>query len=360
MKLTCTSCGRKGHLATNCFRTLGYPEWWGDRPRGRLSPGNGRGGGSSTAASRSSSIDLARANTVTLAPQQQQHSANMITSADRVGFTGLNDEQWKTLVTMLNERKTPTNTLSGMSSNFSWILDSGAANHMTGSIASLTDIRDTVSLPVKLPDGRITLATRTGTAILSSILTVQNVLFVDGLQCHLISVSQLARQKTCIFQITDKLGLIQDRITKTLIGVAEQLNGLYFVRGMEFPEAVHQDKPVTSDVLHNRLGHPSHRVLDFLPISVTYDSSSRNKVCEICTRAKQTRCSFPTSSNKTMALFEMVHCDLWGPYRTPSRCGARYFLTIIDDFSRSVWLYLLPTKTDVTKTIKNFISMAQC
>lgn len=57
-----------------------------------------------------------------------------------VGFTGLSDEQWKTLVTMLNERKTPSNTLSGMSSNFTWILDSGATNHMTGSIASLTDI----------------------------------------------------------------------------------------------------------------------------------------------------------------------------------------------------------------------------
>ena len=100
--------------------------------------------------------------------------------------------------------------------------------------------------------------------------------------------------------------------------------------------------------------------MDFLPISVTYDSSSRNKVCEICTRAKQTRCSFPTSSNKTMALFEMVHCDLWGPYRTTSRCGARYFLTIIDDFSRSVWIYLLPTKTVVAQTIRNFVSMVHC
>ena len=226
MKLTCTSCGRKGHLATNCFRTLGYLEWWGDRPRGRLPSGNGLG--ISTTSYRPSSTDPIKANTVTLAPQQQ-HSTNMITSADRVGFTGLSDEQWKTLVKMLNERKAPANTLSGMSSIFTWILDSGATNHMTGSIASLTDIRDTVSLPVKLPDGRITFATRQGTAILNSILTVQNVLFVDGLQCHLISVSQLAWQKRCVFQITDKIGIVQDHITKMLIGVAEQLNGLFFV-----------------------------------------------------------------------------------------------------------------------------------
>ena len=216
MKLTCASCGRKGHLATNCFRTLGYPEWWGDRPRGVLTQSNGRGASASTP--RSSSTDLARANAVTLL---SQHFANAISDSDCIGFTGLSDDQWKTLVTMLNERKTPANTLSGTSSKFSWILDSGATNHMTGSVASLTDLRDTVSLPVKLPDGRITLATRQGTVVLSSLFMIQNVLFVDGLQCHLISVSQLARQKACIFQVTDKLGLIQDRITRTLIGVAE-------------------------------------------------------------------------------------------------------------------------------------------
>ena len=29
MKQHCSSCGRNGHLASNCFCTLGYPEWWG-------------------------------------------------------------------------------------------------------------------------------------------------------------------------------------------------------------------------------------------------------------------------------------------------------------------------------------------
>ena len=354
MKLVCTSCGRKGHIASNCFRTLGYPDWRGDRPRGRSTSGTVRG--SSSAYTHPSSTDPAQANAVSHGPPLQ-HSANTITSSDRIGLTGLNDEQWKTLVTMLNERRTPPNTLSGTSLTFSWIIDSGATNHMTGSLASLIDIRDTVSLPVKLPDGRITLATQQGTAVLSSNLTIQNVLFVNGLHCHLISVSQLARQKKYIFQITDKLGLIQDRITKTLIGVAEQSEGLYFLRGMEFAGAIHQDKSVTSDVWHHRLGHPSSKVLEFLPISVSIDSVSRNKVCKTCIRAKQTRCPFPISSNKTNALFEMVHCDLWGPYRTPARSDNRYFLTLVDDYSRSVWLYLLPTKTDVSKTIRHFISM---
>lgn len=33
--VTCTSCGRIGHKASGCFRVIGYPEWWGTRPRTR-------------------------------------------------------------------------------------------------------------------------------------------------------------------------------------------------------------------------------------------------------------------------------------------------------------------------------------
>ena len=189
MKLLCSSCGRKGHLATNCFRSLGYPDWWGDRPRGRFQTSNGQG--TSSPSSRQPSAAPARVNAVTTSTQQ--HSANTLTATDRVGLTGLSDEQWKTLVTLLNEHKPASNTLSGTSSVSSWIVDSGATNHMTGTLGFLIDIRDTASLPVKLPDGRLTLVTQRGTVILSSLLTIQDVLYVNTLQCHLISVSQLAR-----------------------------------------------------------------------------------------------------------------------------------------------------------------------
>lgn len=50
---------------------------------------------------------------------------------------------------------------------------------------------------------------------------------------------------------------------------------------------------------------------------------------------------------------------MWGPYRIQSHCGARYFLTLVDDYTRSVWLYLLPTKQDVSRTLKEFIAMVE-
>lgn len=55
----------------------------------------------------------------------------------------------------------------------------------------------------------------------------------------------------------------------------------------------------------------------------------------------------------------MVHCDLWGPYRTTAHCGARYFLTILDDHSRGLWLYLLPNKHDVARHLRSFIALVE-
>lgn len=66
---------------------------------------------------------------------------------------------------------------------------------------------------------------------------------------------------------------------------------------------------------------------------------------------------FPLSNNKTSIVFELVHCDLWGPYRTISICGSKYFLTILDDYSRCVWIYLLPSKQKAPRHLKNFIAL---
>jgi len=53
----------------------------------------------------------------------------------------------------------------------------------------------------------------------------------------------------------------------------------------------------------------------------------------------------------------LIYCDLWGPYRTPTHSGARYFLTIVDDYSRGVWLYLMSEKSEASNHLKNFLAM---
>ncbi|GJP43285.1 hypothetical protein CLOM_g2768 [Closterium sp. NIES-68] len=43
--------------------------------------------------------------------------------------------------------------------------------------------------------------------------------------------------------------------------------------------------------------------------------------------------------------------DVVGPTRAPSLSGSRYFLTIVDDHTRAVWVYPLKSKGEVAAAI---------
>jgi hypothetical protein len=49
--------------------------------------------------------------------------------------------------------------------------------------------------------------------------------------------------------------------------------------------------------------------------------------------------------------------DIWGPYSTATLHGHKYFLTIVDDFSRFTWLVLLKGKREVASHIQHFIHL---
>lgn len=111
---------------------------------------------------------------------------------------------------------------------------------------------------------------------------------------------------------------------------------------------------------HYRLGHIScytMKYLDFLKHIPEKPDLIRQ--CEACHKAKQQRNPFPTSNIHTQTIFELIHVDLWGPYRQFSLTNTPYMLTIVDDFSRSTWTFLLAHKTQVAKTLDNFIRMVQ-
>lgn len=102
---------------------------------------------------------------------------------------------------------------------------------------------------------------------------------------------------------------------------------------------------ITSDdekhLWHSRMGQPSDQVLEHLPFSF---NTKPIVDCDICPLAKQTRKTFPHSFIQTPNPFELIHVDIWGPYNTPTLSGASYFLTIVDDYTRATWTYLMACK----------------
>ncbi|CAL8989482.1 unnamed protein product [Prunus brigantina] len=118
-----------------------------------------------------------------------------------------------------------------------------------------------------------------------------------------------------------------------MIGWGKQNGGLYYMSPLtKAPVSCHVTH--TSTIWHHRLGHPSATRLQLLSKSFPFISSSFDHSCTVCPMAKQTRIPFSLSRTSTSSLFELLHCDIWDPHRVHSHTGARYFLTIVDDFTR--------------------------
>ncbi|KAL2933792.1 Retrovirus-related Pol polyprotein from transposon TNT 1-94 [Bienertia sinuspersici] len=358
----CSHCGHKGHPKERCFELIGWPDKYGGRGKGANSRG-GRGGGRSGGRGRGNFATAAETGrqqgTASGGDGLRQQGSS--SDVDRATLPTLTDAQVQQLVAALNSSKVAPTTPSLHGKQFSdqWIIDTGASNHMSGNVDLFVDLYDISSEPVGLPNGKSTTATKEGRIKLSDSLYLDNVLYVPALNCNLLSVSQLLEKQQFLVLFTNKLCVIQDRSLRNLIGVGEQCNGVYLFRLVRSFQA----NATVADIAwlwHRRLGHPSMKVVRSL---LGVDSSDFNNVCgdncQVCYMAKQPRDSFPLSNNKATDLFELIHCDIWGPYDVESSNGSHYFLTIVDDYSRATWVYLMVGKYEVRQLIPNFCVMIQ-
>ncbi|GJV43292.1 ribonuclease H-like domain-containing protein, partial [Tanacetum coccineum] len=73
---------------------------------------------------------------------------------------------------------------------------------------------------------------------------------------------------------------------------------------------------------HRMLGHPVEPVLNVLKYSLQFDNKDQTVCCEICQRAKQTGETFLLSDHTSKFLGDLMHLDLWGPYKVTSSEGS--------------------------------------
>ncbi|GJT14189.1 ribonuclease H-like domain-containing protein [Tanacetum coccineum] len=66
-------------------------------------------------------------------------------------------------------------------------------------------------------------------------------------------------------------------------------------------------------------GHPSDQAVDVLHSDLNFSKDSQISLCDIYHMAKQTGEPFPFSDHHTTTIGELVHLDLWGPYKVISK-----------------------------------------
>lgn len=58
-------------------------------------------------------------------------------------------------------------------------------------------------------------------------------------------------------------------------------------------------------------------------------------------------------------MLEYVRSDFWGPSRTTTMGGTRYFMSVIDDYSRKLWILLLKTKDEAFHAFKEWKKLVE-
>ncbi|GFV63652.1 retrovirus-related Pol polyprotein from transposon TNT 1-94 [Trichonephila clavipes] len=121
----------------------------------------------------------------------------------------------------------------------------------------------------------------------------------------------------------------------------------------------------TKEIWHQRFCHVNN---DYLVKTSKNDSvkglprlTDNGKThCIPCKLAKSKRVSFKkTGAVRSKRPLELLHMDLCGPMPTESQGGNKYFLSIIDDYSRKVTVFPIRNKSDVFHTFIRFQKRAE-
>ncbi|KAK2992542.1 hypothetical protein RJ640_004316 [Escallonia rubra] len=210
--------------------------------------------------------------------------------------------------------------------------------------------------PKGLPDGLQTNAIKIGSVSLADDITLRHVLYVPNLAVNLIYVSCLATDANCFMAFSYDICVLQDRTSKSPIGLGKMHRGVFVFQPLSTATVAAVSESESYELWHRRMGHPFSQPLIHLP-TVSVVSPSLKTICDVCCRAKHTRTVFPDSTNRAMDIFGLIHCDIWGPYRVTTISGAKYFLTIVDDYSRAVWVHLMHDKGQTGTLLRNFCNM---
>jgi Integrase core domain/GAG-pre-integrase domain len=108
---------------------------------------------------------------------------------------------------------------------------------------------------------------------------------------------------------------------------------------------------------HARYGHVNFQSLKKMCQETLVEGLPRieclKEACRGCTVGKQRRLPFPQEANfRASEILELLHGDLCGPITPSTPAGNRFFLLLVDDYSRYMWIVLMKNKNQAFSSFK--------
>jgi len=115
-------------------------------------------------------------------------------------------------------------------------------------------------------------------------------------------------------------------------------------------------KEISSDIWNYRLGHPRNKVIEHICNKFSYVQSSFGSICDICHFSEQHKLPFQHIDISSLNAFDLIHTDIWGLVNISIVHGHKYFLTIVEDYTRNTWIYLMKVKSKIGSLLHIFVS----
>ncbi|RLN23644.1 hypothetical protein C2845_PM07G28310 [Panicum miliaceum] len=249
-----------------------------------------------------------------------------------------------------------------------WYLDTGATNHMTGRVEVFSDLDRFVVGSVKFSDGSVVSIQGRGSIILTGKRGAHKVLtsvyYIPRLRNSIVSLGQLDVNGATI-HIDDGVLRIWDRQQRLLTKVRCDANRLYVLHlDVARPICLAARHDDDAWRWHDRFGHVSfnalwrmsrHKMVRGLP-----ELKHMDQLCDVCITTKHRRTPFPKQANfRAEGCLDLVHGDVCGPITPATPGGRRYFLLLVDDFTRYMWVVLLAGKGDAAASIRRIQAAAE-
>nr|GEX14200.1 hypothetical protein [Tanacetum cinerariifolium] len=247
-----------------------------------------------------------------------------------------------------------------------WIMDSGGSFHMMPRRDFLFDFKEFNGGTVFLDDNRACVIMGIGKMKVQMkdglSFVLENMRCIPNLKRNLISLGTLNREGYTVKLQNGRVKVIKGSLmvlSGTMKGnCVHSLDG--WTESGEASVGI-QEKESLAQVWHKRLGHISEAGLHKLEKRKVLGNKGLGKLefCEKYVFEKSSRVCFGRGQHTTEGVIDYVHVDLWGPSRVESMSRCRYFLSIVDDYSRRGWVHFIRHKNDAFNEFKEWKQLVE-
>ena len=245
-----------------------------------------------------------------------------------------------------------------------FIFDSGATSHMRYSTEGMTNLKPW-KVPIKVGNAQDIYSEMIGTykgwviqhgSNKSFPITLEDVLYIPKLYINLFSMTKVLNNPDIdIMKCNNTVALIINK-RQHLIFNRTIMIGKGRLLGVDIPplrENVHAAVDYTK--LHGRLGHPHHAKLQSTAQKFGLKYNGDPKPCSDCTKAKIRIKNIPKerTDKPAHAIGIRIMFDI-SSVQVSSHAGNKFWLLIMDEFSKYCWSFFLKYKSDLPTTMLNW------